>query len=421
MPISERGAQTLAPRPDEPSEPLSISFVEFVCLCASLMALTALAVDIMLPALPAIASTFGVANENDQQLVIVLYMAGFAAGQIVFGPLSDHFGRKPILMLGLGVFIASTIGALLAKSFEILLIARFAQGLGAASPRIIAVAVIRDLYAGRQMARVMSFAMMIFITVPVLAPSVGQALVRVGDWHWIFTVLLVMATATALWSGTRLPETARPALGIERPLTLRQSLLAAVLNPQTAGYGAAGGFMFGCVLAYVASAEQVFVDVFGIGDVFPIVFGAIASAISLASFVNARLVGRLGMRRVSHTALLMTIIVSALLAIASAQGLVGFAAFAVAVAINFFLFGLIAPNFNSLAMEPQGHNAGMASSVTGSAGTAIAAVAGGLVARAFDGTIFPLAAGFAVCSLIAGVIVLSVEGISGLFGRNRRA
>ncbi|MBS0253017.1 MAG: multidrug effflux MFS transporter [Proteobacteria bacterium] len=419
MSRSERGTQTLASRQDEPSEPLAISFVEFVCLCASLMAITALAIDIMLPALPAIASSFGVASENDQQLIVVLYMAGFAVGQIFFGPLSDHYGRKPMLLLGLGVFILGTIAAVWAKSFEMLLVARLVQGVGAASPRIIAIAVIRDLYAGRQMARVMSFAMIVFITIPVLAPSIGQALVHVGNWHWIFVVLFVMAVGAAIWSGLRLPETARPALGVERPLTLVQALLAALLNPLTAGYGAAGGFMFGCLLAYVASAQQVFVDVFRIGDVFPIVFGAIASAIAVASFVNARLVGRLGMRRVSHTALVGFIAVSLLLAAASAFGAAGFVTFAVAVGLGFFLFGLIAPNFNAIAMEPQGHNAGMASSVVGALGTAIGALAGGLVARGFDGSIFPISAGFAVCSLIAGSLVLSVEGPSGMFGRNR--
>lgn len=417
----ERGTQTLASRQDEPSEPLSISFLEFVCLSACLMAMTALAIDIMLPALPTIASSFGVASENDQQLIVVLYMAGFAVGQIFFGPLSDHFGRKPMLLLGLAVFILGTVAALWAKSFEMLLAARLIQGVGAASPRIIAIAVIRDLYAGRQMARVMSFAMMVFITIPVLAPSVGQALVHVGNWHWIFIVLLVMAAGAAIWSGLRLPETARPALGVERPLTLIPALLAALLNPLTAGYGAAGGFMFGCLLAYVASAQQVFVDVFGIGDVFPVVFGAIASAIAVASFVNARLVGRLGMRRVSHTALVGFITVSLVLAAASAFGAAGFVTFAVAVGLSFFLFGLIAPNFNAIAMEPQGHNAGMASSVIGALGTAIGALAGGLVARGFDGSIFPISAGFAICSLIAGVLVLSVEGPSSMFGRNRPA
>lgn len=420
MTSSERAAQPRAQRPDAPSESLSISFIEFVCLTASLMALTALAIDIMLPALPDIASFFGVQSENDRQLIVILYMAGFAVGQIFFGPLSDHFGRKPTLMVGLGIFIAGTVGALWSQSFDALLIARLVQGLGASAPRIIAIAVIRDLYVGRQMARVMSFTMMVFITVPVLAPSVGQALTHVGNWHWIFFVLLVMASAAALWASVRLPETARPALGIERPMTLSQSLATALFDPVTVGYAAAGGFMFGSLLAYVASAQQVFVEVFGIGDVFPIVFGAIALAIAAASFVNARLVGRLGMRRVSHSALLASIAVSALLAGATAFGAVGFTAFALAVGINFFLFGLIAPNFNAIAMEPQGHNAGMASSVVGALGTAIGALAGGVVAHAFDGSVLPIAVGFAICSLLAGATVLAVEGPSGLFGRKRQ-
>ena len=338
-----------------------------------------------------------------------------------FGPLSDRFGRKPVLMMGLGVFILGTVGAILAGSFEALLTARIVQGVGAASPRIIAVAVVRDLYSGRQMARVMSFAMMVFIMIPVFAPSVGQAVVLFGDWHWIFAVLLAMAVVAAVWAGARLPETAGPALGTDHAMTLGRSLLAAILNPQTAGYGVAGGFMFGCLLAYVASAQQVFVGVFGMGDIFPVIFGALASAIAFASFANARLVGRLGMRRVSHSAMVAFIAIATLLAAAAAVGAVGFWIFAVAVGVQFFLFGLIAPNFNALAMEPQGHNAGMASSVIGSLGTAIAAVAGGMVGGSFDGSIFPIAAGFAVCSIIAGLIVLSIEGPKGLFGHNRPA
>ncbi len=422
MSIPERAVQTAASsHPDSSSLLLSISFVEFVCLTACLMAMTAMSIDIMLPALPQIASSFGVANENDRQLIVILYMAGFAAGQILFGPLSDHYGRKPILMLGLVVFIFGTIGALWAGSFETLLVARLVQGIGAASPRIIAIAVVRDLYAGRQMARVMSFAMMVFITIPVLAPSVGQALVHVGNWHWIFFGLLVMASIAALWAGVRLPETAGAARGIERAMTVHQALLTAIFNPQTVGYGAAGGFMFGCLLSYVASAQQVFVEVFGIGDDFPIVFGAIASAIAFASFVNAKLVGHLGMRRVSHIALVGFIAVSAALTVLAEAGAAGFATFAIAVGVSFFLFGLIAPNFNAIAMEPQGHNAGMASSVIGALSTAVGAVAGGLVAHAFDGSIIPIAAGFAICSLLAGLIVLGIEGTAGLFGRNRPA
>ncbi|WP_052699151.1 multidrug effflux MFS transporter [Hyphomicrobium sp. 99] len=421
MTTSERETRTRASRSDIPANPLSISLVEFVGLIAALMAITALAIDIMLPALPQIASTFGIVNENERQLVVILYMAGFALGQIFFGPLSDHLGRKPVLMAGLAIFILSTIGAILAGSFETLLLARVMQGVGAASPRIIAVAVVRDLYSGRQMARVMSFAMMVFIMIPVFAPSVGQAVVLVSEWRWIFIVLLVMAAIAAIWSGMRLPETARPALGKEHAMTLRAAFMAAVFNGQTAGYGAAGGFMFGCLLAYVASAQQVFVGVFGMGDNFPVVFGALASAIALASFANARLVGRLGMRLVSHTALFAFIGVSVLLAAAAALGAVGFWIFAIAMGFAFFLFGLIAPNFNSLAMEPQGHNAGMASSVVGSLSTAIGAIAGGIVAGSFDGSIFPIAAGFAACSIIAGLIVLAIEGPKRLLGRNRPA
>lgn len=421
MTTSERATRIRASRPDTPASPLSLSFIEFVTLIAALMALTALAIDIMLPALPQIASTFGVEKENDRQLVIILYMAGFAVGQLVFGPLSDHFGRKPVLMLGLAIFILGTIGAILAGSFEMLLLARIVQGVGAASPRIIAVAVVRDIYSGRQMARVMSFAMMVFIMIPVFAPSIGQAVTLLSDWHWIFVVLLVMAVVAAIWSGMRLPETARPAIGVEQPMSLREALGAAILDPQTLGYGAAGGFMFGCLLAYVASAQQVFVEVFGMGDTFPIVFGALASAIALASFANARLVGRLGMRRVSHTALLVFIAVSIPMAAAAALGMVGFWIFAVCMGVTFFLFGLIAPNFNALAMQPQGHNAGMASSVIGSLGTAIAAIAGGIVGAAFDGSVWPIAAGFAACSIIAGVIVLAIEGPKGLLGRNQPA
>jgi DHA1 family bicyclomycin/chloramphenicol resistance-like MFS transporter len=399
----------------------NLSFVEFVVLTAAMMALTAISIDIMLPALPQIGAALGVTSANDRQLVVILYMAGFAAGQFFFGPLSDHVGRKPALMAGLAIYIVGTVAALISNAFPMLLAARLVQGIGAASPRVIAIAVVRDLYGGRQMARVMSFAMMVFIVIPVLAPSIGQALIQLGDWHWAFYALLAMAILIAIWAGFRLPETAAPALGLEHAMSLRDSLKAAIFDSQTMAYGAAGGFMFGCLLAYVASAQQVFVEVFGMGEAFPVVFGAIASVMAVASFVNARLVGRLGMRKLSHAALLGFVAVSLCLAFATAAGSAGILVYAPLVASAFFLFGLIAPNFNAIAMEPQGHNAGMASSVTGSVSTAIGAMAGGLVAHAFDGTVFPIAAGFAVCSLTACLIVFAVEGKHSFFGRNRRA
>lgn len=406
-------------RPDLPSVSLQISFVEFVGLTAALMALTALSIDIMLPALPKIGSALGASSENDNQLIVILYIAGFAAGQLIYGPLSDHLGRRPVLLAGLVIFIAGTLGALLSGSFNVLLTARLFQGVGAASPRVVAVAVVRDLYSGRQMARVMSFAMMVFILIPVFAPSIGQGLIHLGDWHWTFYALLAMAIAISLWAGLRLPETGGQTLGTERAMTLGRSFKAAILEPQTIAYGAASGFMFGCLLGYIASAQQVFVDVFGIGPLFPIVFGAVASVMAVAFFANARFVGQLGMRRVSHTALAGFLTVSLILAAVSELDVASLPVFASLVASAFFLFGFIAPNFNALAMEPQGHNAGMASSVVGSLSTAIGALAGGLIGSSFDGSVLPLALGFAGCSLITFAIVFSVEGRSGLFGRNQ--
>lgn len=414
----ETAERIAAARADKPLVSLQISFTEFVALTAALMALTALSIDIMLPALPEIASALGVDDENQRQLIVIVYMAGFAAGQLIYGPLSDRVGRRPILLAGLAIFVIGSIAALVAHSFYALLAARIVQGLGAASPRILALAVVRDLYSGRHMARVMSFAMMVFIVIPVFAPSIGQGLIQVGNWHLTFYALLAIGLALALWAGSRLPETAGAALGKERALILTQSLRA-VFNPLTIGYGTAAGFMFGCLLAYVASAQQIFVDVFGLGSAFPVMFGAVASTMAVASFANGRLVERLGMRLVSHTALVGFLTVSVVLVVAMSLGLASLAVFASLVASAFFLFGFIAPNFNAMAMETQGHNAGMASSIIGSLSTAIGAVVGGLIGQWFDGTALPLALGFVACSLITCAIVLAIEGPSRLFGRNR--
>lgn len=400
----------------EPAQPLNISFVEFVAMTATLMALTALSIDIMLPALPMIGDALGVENHNDRQKIVIFYMAGFAAGQLFYGPLSDRFGRKPVLLFGLALFIAGSVWALIAQSFTALLGARLLQGLGAASPRVVAIAVVRDLYSGRQMARVMSLAMMVFIVIPVLAPTFGSLLMQLGDWHLMFYVLLAIGILVAIWTGLRLPETARQVLRHERGMTLRASFKAAILTPQTFGYGLCGGLMFGCLLAYVASAQQIYADVFKAESLFPVLFGAVASVMAVASFINSRLVERLGMRAVSHTALLCSVSTALVLALATGLGFASLLVFSALVAGIFFFFGLIAPNFNALAMEPQGSNAGMASSVIGALGTATGALAGGLIGAAFDGTVMPLSAGILACTLLTCAVVYLIEGRRGLFG-----
>jgi DHA1 family bicyclomycin/chloramphenicol resistance-like MFS transporter len=398
---------------------LALPFVEFVALIASMMALTALSIDIMLPALPQIGEALGVTSENERQNVIIVYVLGFAAGQIVYGPLSDRWGRKPVLLTGFGLFIAGSLAALVAPTFETLLLARALQGIGAASPRVMSIAIVRDLFTGRQMARVMSLAMMVFIVIPVLAPALGQLMMTAGNWRTPLDALLVFGVLAAAWTAWRLPETRVTVPGNLAEVSLWDSAKAVLSVPQTVGYMLGSGFMFGCLMGYIASSQQVFVDIFDLGPLFPVVFGAIASVMAVASFANAQLVGNLGMRFVSHTALCGSTASALVLVATTLAGALPLWLFCVLVAICFFCFGLVAPNFNALAMEPQGKQAGMASSIIGFYSTGAGAIIGGLVGHMFDGTVLPLAFGFLACSALAGLAVFAVEGREGLFGRNR--
>lgn len=399
--------------PDAP--PHGLSQVEFIGLMAVMMALTALSIDMMLPALPAIGEAMGVSDPNDRQIVIISYLLGFSAGQLAYGRLSDRYGRKPVLMLGLAIFIVGSLAASLSSSFALLIGARMIQGVGAAAPRVIAVAVVRDLYVGRHMARIMSFAMMTFITIPVLAPALGQGLIEVGTWRWTFDALLIAGVAVAVWAGLRLPETHAETADRPQPLSLGASIKMVLETPQTIGYAVGVGFLFGCLMSYVSSAQQVFVDVFHLGADFPFVFGAIAAMMAVAALVNAGLVERLGMRRVSHSALTGFVIIALILAGAVLTDHVTLPLFAVLVGSMFFLLGLVLPNFNSLAMEPQGDNAGMASSVIGFLTTGAGALCGGIVGHQFNGTVLPLTLGLLALSAASFAAVVLVEGIHGLY------
>lgn len=388
----------------------NLRFAEFVAVIALLMALTALSIDIMLVALPDIAHSYRVAAANDRQLIITVYMLGFASGQPFHGPLSDRFGRKPVLAAGLIIFAIGSLGAALAPSFATLLAARALQGFGAAAPRVVAIAIVRDCFLGREMSRVMSFVMMIFIVVPVVAPALGEGILLVAPWPWIFGVLFLAGAGAFAWSMLRLPET--------RPEEDRMPLSAAALGHAFAkvvttrtsvGYTIAAGFLFGGLLSYVGSAQQVFVDVYGLGDLFPFAFGAIAGVMALASLTNARLVGRLGMHRVSHAALLANVAAGALLAVFGFPEHPPLWVLSAYLAVIFYCFGLMMPNFNAMAMEPLGHVAGMGSSFIGFYTTAAAAFAGWAIGQDFDGTVRPLTIGMATLGLLALLTVLVTE------------
>ncbi len=407
---------------DAPARTRDVRFPEFVALMALLMALTALSIDIMLVALPDIVNAYAVTGANDRQLVVTAYMLGFAIGQPFHGPLSDRFGRKPVLAAGLVIFAIGSLGAALAPSFTALLAARALQGFGAAAPRVVAIAIVRDRFVGRDMARVMSFVMMVFIIVPVIAPALGEGILRLGSWPWIFGALFLTAVAAFVWSLLRLAET-RPAAD-RMPLStaaLSHAFGKVVKTRATLGYTVAMGFLFGGLLSYVGSAQQIFVDVYGLGDLFPLAFGAIAMVMALASLTNARLVGRLGMHRVSHTALLAYVAAGAAMALAGFPEHPPLAVLMAFMAVQFYCFGLIAPNFNAIAMEPLGRVAGMGSSFVGFYTTAAGAIVGWAIGQAFDGTVRPLLAGFAALGLLALASVLVTERGALMRSRSRPA
>jgi DHA1 family bicyclomycin/chloramphenicol resistance-like MFS transporter len=387
-----------------------LSFGEFVALIAVMMALTALSIDVMLPALPAIADTFSTTEANERQLVVTAYLFGFAIGQPLCGPLSDRFGRKPVVVVGLCVYALGSLGALLAPGFSALLWSRAAQGLGAASPRIMATAIVRDRFAGRAMARVMSFVMMVFIIVPILAPALGEAILVVGQWRFIFGFLTLAGLLALLWSTVRLPETRHEE--DRMPLSLHsigKSLQIIFRDRCSVGYTVALGFMFGNLMSYIGSAQQIFVDVYDLGPLFPLAFGGIACFMALASMTNARLVMRLGMRRISHAALLAYLGVCGLMLLAGYPPKPPLLVFCAFLAAIFFFFGLTVPNFNAMAMERLGHVAGVGSSVIGAYTTMAGAFFGWLIGQSFNGTVRPLAVGLSVLALLALLTVLITE------------
>lgn len=398
---------------DGPPPAHSLPRREFILLLALLTAMTAMSIDIMLPALPEIGRALGVANPNDLQLVVIVYFSGLAAGQLFWGPVSDRFGRRAPLLAGLAVYVGATLLATLAPSFDLLLLARLVQGFGGGASRTIATAIIRDLYAGRQMAQVISTVMMVFICVPILAPAVGQGAMRLGSWAGPFYVLLTAGSVAAVWSAWRLPETRKTAG--QPPFSLAGALRLVLGSTVTCGYGAAAGLTLGCLITYISSAQQIFGGLYRLGDLFPYAFGGIAMTMLLAYFTNSRLVQRLGMRRLSHLALVAFLATSCVLMALSSIVHPPLVVYGSLLAVCFYLFGLMQPNFNAIAMQPVGHAAGTASSLLGSFTTVTGAVLGGMIARQFNGTVLPLAAGFAILSACALMCIVAVEGRSGLF------
>lgn len=388
----------------------SLATWELVAMVAALSALNALAIDIMLPALPMIGADFSLTNDNDRQLVIVAYIALFGVSQLVYGPLADAFGRRSVLIYALGIYVAGSILCVVAPNFELFLAARAMQGLGAAATRVIATAVVRDLTEGRRMAQVMSMAMTLFMIVPIIAPGIGQLILFIAPWRWIFGALLIYALIILVWTLIRLPETLKPENRRAFDLPSIISGYALVLRErQTIGYMIATMFVTGCLFGYITSSEQLFVDVYGLGAAFPIAFASIALAISFGTFLNSRLVMRHGMRRMSHTMIIGFTLSALALASLAQLGWANFWVFTGMLALTFAMFGFIASNFNALAMEPVGRIAGSASALYGAVTATGGAIVGALIGRAFDGSPAPFAIGLALSGVATLLAVMWTE------------
>ena len=387
-----------------------MTFREFVLMVAGLMALNALAIDVMLPALPDIGAALDVARDNDRQMVLSAYLIGFGLGQIVIGSVSDRFGRRAVLIGGLACYVITALVCAVAPSFATLLVARFVQGLASAAPRVITTAIVRDCYEGRRMASVISLAMTIFMVVPVVAPAIGQVIILIAPWQAIFLLLALYGSLMALWVMKRLPETWPASRREVSSVSRIVSAYAVVLRSrQTMGYALAAGMMFGAIFGFLMSAQQIFTEIFGLGVYFPLAFAAIALAMSLSSFINARLVGRLGTRLLSHGAVLIFTLLAGVLALLAHLAILGFLPFMILMGALQFLIGMVFGNFAALALETQGKLAGTASSLFGSTTTILAALIGFIVGQAYDGTLVPLANGYLAFGLASFMIIAVTE------------
>ena len=383
---------------------------EFVAICAVLMATVALSIDIILPAMGNMAGNLGIDGNNERQWIITTLFVGLAIGQLVFGPLSDGIGRRPAIAVGIGVFVAGSTLCALATSSEAMMLGRVVQGFGAAGPRIVTVALIRDRMAGAEMARTMSLIMGLFIMVPVLAPAVGQALLFLMPWRGLFGVLAAVCLGGGLWLLLRQPETLAQRRSV-RPRALFAALFEVLRSPRSVAYTLAGGCCYGALMGYVNSSQQLFQDFYQVGNLYAVIFGASAAFISAATLTNSRLVRSVAMERVCVVAVAAMVAWSllflvAIAAMASRPPLWAWMVFNCPV---LFLLGLTFGNFNAIALRDLGHIAGLASAVMASLNTALSLVIAAWIGLGFDMTTRPVVVGYALFGSLALGLMLIPE------------
>lgn len=391
-----------------PADPLPSK--EFIVLMAAIMSVVALSIDAMLPALVVIGEDFGLSNPNHAQFIISAIFGGQAVGQLVCGPLSDALGRKRLLMISFVVYLIGSVICLAANNLEQMLVGRFIQGFAGAGPYISTISIIRDRCSGYAMARIMSLVMMIFIMVPVIAPTLGQFMLLLGSWRLIFALLFCYGFAIMLWSFLRLEETLPPTRRVPfSAANIKRGALTVLTNRTTVSYMICAGLVFGALIGYLNSCLQIFQGIYVVGDAFALYFGALAFTLGLASLSNSRLVRRFGPRSICITALVCFSTSSALLLCAQFFIAIPIWLFMLYAAIIFACFGLLFGNLNALAMEPMGHIAGIASALIGATSSLISISTGTLIGQLFNQTLIPLVGGFLILGLLALGIVSVVK------------
>ena len=379
------------------------SQIEFIAMMASLMSVVALAIDALLPALDVIGITMGTQNPADNQLIITMIFLGLGIGPLVFGPISDALGRKPIVYMGFGLFLLASLVCVLAQSLEVMIVGRILQVIGLSAPRTISIAIIRDTYHGDYMARILSFVTVVFLLVPIVAPAAGKLVLDHYEWQGIFYVQLFFSGLVCLWFWRRQRETLVPEKRI--PLTRKLFVYGfkeVVKEKSTMGYTFTSGLVFGAFMVYLSGSQQIFQEQYHLKEEFPLIFAGLSIAIGLAVFTNGSLVLRYGMQRMVTTAMYGFLGTSALyLLLFFGQPNPPIAVLMVFFAVQFFCIGFLFGNLRALAMEPMGHIAGMAAAITGLIATLMAIPISTFIGRYILHSVYPVFLGFMVCGVLS--------------------
>ena len=389
--------------------------LEFVALMASLMSIVALSIDALLPALPEISSSLGVTNTIDNQLLITLIFLGIGCGQLVFGPLSDSFGRKPIVYAGFIIFIIASIICLTTNSFEMMLFGRVLQGIGLASPRTMSISMVRDSYHGDYMAKILSIVVMVFILVPVIAPTLGQLLLNYYDWKAIFYANLGFGLFVMIWFWLRQEETLPKTKRIKFSSHLFWDGVKEFFKYKDAiGFTLISGFITGSFIVYLSTSQQIFEQQYDLADLFPYIFASLAVSVGMATYLNSRLVVQYGARRIAFIAAIGYTLISLLYVMLFWSGnnpgisiLIGF------FALQFFAVGLLFGNLRALAMEPLGHIAGIGAAINGFISTVMAVPIANYIGGFVNTSVLPLFIGFTVFGLLSVLVFLRLKVING--------